>query len=336
MKAATVNNGKIAISEVDAPSIKFNEKGAIIKIIGCGLCGSDIVKFKNGMPNGTVLGHEIVGEIVEINTDTDFKRGDKIVMGHHVPCMKCKYCLGGNYSMCRHFKQTNIIPGGFSEYIFASEEHLKNTVFAINDGIEEITASFMEPLGCCIRSIKRANLNENSTVAVIGLGSIGLIMGQALKAYSHTVIGCDLLDDRLAIAQKVHFDKVINSKNADEAESRIRNLTAGLGVDAVFMTSGAYQTIPSALKIVRDGGKIVVFSSVKSLNGYANNEIYYRELTVLGSYSPSPEDLKDSLEMLKSKKVLVNNFSVVYNLESIEKAFEDTINNRILKAYIQI
>ena len=103
------------------------------------------------------------------------------------------------------------------------------------------------------------------------------------------------------------------------------------------MTSGSDGAITTALKYVRNGGKILVFSSTpKDESAYPNNEIYYKELTILGSYSPSPNDLKDSLELLRLGKVNVKNLSTVYALENIQKAFEDTISNKILKAYIQI
>ena len=109
-----------------------------------------------------------------------------------------------------------------------------------------------------------------------------------------------------------------------------------LDVDAVFMTSGADVTIELALKMVRDGGKIVVFASTPKNFGYANNEIYYRELTVMGSYSPAPIDLKDSIELLSNGKVKVNGLSTIYDFEDVEQAFCDTIDNKILKAYIKI
>ncbi len=336
MRAAVVENNTIKIKELPKPEFAQGQKGAIIKVSGCGLCGSDIVKFKEHVKDGTVLGHEIVGEIVEINSDTDFSIGDKIAMGHHVPCFECVYCKNENYSMCRHFKETNIVPGGFSEYIYASEEHLENTVFKVPTGMDEITASFLEPLACCIRAVKRANLNDGSTSLVVGLGSIGLLMGQAIRAYNQRVIGCDLISERVALASQLNFDKTIISDNIEKAVAEIKDFTDGYGVDAVFMTSGAYQTIPFALQAVRDGGKIVVFSSVPSMNGYSNNEIYYRELTVLGSYSPTPQDLADSMEMLKNNKVIVKNFSHVYNLNQIELAINDTTQSKILKAYIKV
>lgn len=323
MKIATVKEDKIVIQEAPRPELK--DFGAIIKTSGCGLCGSDIVKFQHKLvKDGTVLGHEVVGKIIEINSKTDFKFGDKIISSHHIPCFKCNYCKNENYSMCEHFKKTNITPGGFSEYIFLSEEHLENVAHKIPENLTEVEASFYEPLGCCVRAIKRAELKPNSKVLVVGLGSIGILMGQGLKAYGHEVFGCDIIDERINIANGLG----LQAYNSNELEK--------LNVDAVFMTSGADVTIELALKQVRDGGKIVVFASTPKNFGYANNEIYYRELTVMGSYSPAPIDLKDSLELLKSGKVNVKNLSTIYEFEEIENAFHDTINNAILKAYIKV
>lgn len=323
MQAAIVKDDSIIIEEISKPLL--SGLGALVKTLGCGLCGSDIVKFRQKLvKNGTVLGHEIVGEIVEINSSTDFKIGDKIVSSHHIPCFDCLYCKNENYSMCEHFKETNIIPGGFSEYIYLSEEHLKNVAYKIPDNLSEEEASFYEPLGCCIRAIKRAELKRDSKVLVVGLGSIGILMGQALKAYGHQVFGCDILQERIDLGNKCGLKALHSSESGN------------LDVDAVFMTSGADVTIDLALKTVRDGGKIIVFASTPKNFGYANNEIYYRELTVMGSYSPSPADLRDSIELLSSGKVKVKNISTIYNLCDIEQAFRDTISNTILKAYIKI
>ena len=323
MKIASIKDNKIVMKE--APKPVLEGLGAIIKTFGCGLCGSDIVKFRHNLAkDGTVLGHEIVGEIIEINSKTDFKVGDKIVSAHHIPCFECSYCKNGNVSMCEHFKETNIKPGGFSEYIYLSEEHLQNIAYKIPENLTEVEASFYEPLGCCIRAIKRAELKEDSRVLVIGLGSIGILMGQGLKAYGHEVFGCDIIQERIDLANGLG----IKASNSMKMEN--------LDVDAVFMTSGADVTIDLALKMVRDGGKIMVFASTPKNFGYANNEIYYRELTVMGSYSPAPIDLKDSIELLATGKVNVENLSTIYSFADIEKAFCDTIDNTILKAYIKI
>ena len=105
MKASIyIKPDRLAIADLEKPVV--TKEGAIIKVHGCGLCGSDIVKFKQGLiPTGTVLGHEIVGQIDEINIqNSKFKVGDRVVAGHHVPCYKCDYCKNESYYMCKGFK----------------------------------------------------------------------------------------------------------------------------------------------------------------------------------------------------------------------------------------
>lgn len=333
MKTAQVKDGNIIIKEVD--DIKLNGRtGAIVRVLGCGLCGSDIVKFKEKIvSDGAVLGHEIVAKIEYINSNTNFKVGDKIVSSHHIPCGECIYCKHGNVSMCEHFKSTNIYPGGFSEFVYLSEEHLKNVAYKIPDSITDEEISFYEPLGCCIRAIKRCNLLKGDKILVIGLGSIGLLMGEGIKAKGYKVYGCDLIPERIKLGNKLGIES-FNSRNLEEFNNILQEKSEG--IDAVFMTSGADKALEVALKVVRKGGKILVFSSTPNNFGYPNNEIYYKELTVLGSYSPSPADLKESFELLISKKVNMKNLTTVYSLEQIQQAFNDTMSNKILKAYIKI
>ena len=326
MKIAVIDNEKIIVKNVE--DIRLNSrKGAIVKVLGCGLCGSDIVKFVHKISkDGTVLGHEIVAEIVDIDSDTDFKIGDEIVTSHHIPCGECVYCKHGNVSMCEHFKSTNIRPGGFSEYVYLSEEHLKNVGHKKPENLSDIEASFYEPLGCIVRAVKRANLLKDDKALVVGLGSIGILTAQALKAYGYDVLGCDLLKERIDLLKSFGIEAC-----------DVRELGDDYKADGIFMTSGADKAIGTALKYVRNGGKILVFSSTPSdLSAYPNNEIYYRELTVMGSYSPAPVDLKDSLALLKEGKVKVKGISTVYNLDDIQKAFDDTMANKIMKAYIKV
>lgn len=326
MKIAVIDNDKIITKQVEDEKLN-GRKGAIVKVLGCGLCGSDIVKFVHKISkNGTVLGHEIVAQIVDINSDTDFKIGDEIVTSHHIPCRECVYCKHGNVSMCKHFKATNIRPGGFSEFVYLSEEHLKNVAHLKPENLTDIEASFYEPLGCIVRAVKRANLLKGDEVLVVGLGSIGILTAQALKAYGAKVTGCDLIPERIEILKSFGIDAI-----------DVRDLSEEYKADAIYMTSGADKAIDTALKYVRNGGKIVVFSSTPhDETSYPNNEIYYRELTVMGSYSPSPADLRDSLELLKTGKVKVNGLSTEYKLDDIEQAFEDTMANKIMKAYIVV
>ena len=333
MKTAQVEQDKIVVKEVE--NIKLDgRKGAIVRVLGCGLCGSDIVKFRERIvKDGAVLGHEIVAVIHEIDSDTKFKQGDKIVTSHHIPCGECIYCKHGNVSMCEHFKSTNIRPGGFSELVYVSEEHLKNVAHVVPNDMTDEEISFYEPLGCCVRAIKRCGLISGDKVLIVGLGSIGLLMGEGIKAMGYKVYGCDLIEDRISLANSMGIE-AYNSRDLENFNKILQEKSGG--IDSVFMTSGADKALDVALKVVRKGGKILVFSSTPHNTGYPNNEIYYKELTVLGSYSPSPNDLKDSFDLLISHKVNVKGLTTVYPIEKIQQAFDDTISNKIFKAYIKI
>ncbi|MDD3420036.1 MAG: zinc-binding dehydrogenase, partial [Candidatus Gastranaerophilales bacterium] len=223
------------------------------------------------------------------------------------------------------------------EYLKISEAHLKNTVCKV-ENIDDIAASFTEPLSCCIRAVKRGNVQKGDSVLIIGLGSIGILMGQAAKAYGAKVIGCDILQDRISLAKKYGFDETILYQSNDTTSELLKKkMKTPTGVDKVILTAGNDSSVDFALKSIRDGGEIVVFASIKSNDkGFANNDIYYRELSIIASYSPSPEDIKESFDLLKSGKIKVENLSEVYPLESLNQALSDFTSNKILKAYITI
>ena len=326
MKSAKLIDGKVQIINLDKPIL--DTKGAIIKVIGCGLCGSDLVKIKHATKENEkniILGHEVVGIIEEINSISDFKKGDIVALGHHYPCFSCEYCKNQSYSMCRTFKNSNIFPSGFSEFIKVDENHLKYTVYKMNDELKNDEKAFLEPLSCCIRAVRRAGFeinkdNSEFSALTIGLGSIGLLMLKSLKAFGVQAFGFDISSDRMKTSKDNGFLFDENKK-----------------YDTVFLTAGNSKAIETALKYVIDGGKIIVFSSVEDdLKGFTNNEIYYRELSIISSYSPSPYDIELSAKFLNTNIVNVKGLSSHYTLDNLAKAIDDSFNNKIFKAYIEI
>ncbi len=323
MKSAKLINGKVEIIDVEKP--KLEGFGAIIKVLGCGLCGSDLVKIKHKAKN-VVLGHEVVGQIVEINAvDSSFKIGDIVALGHHYPCFNCEFCKNKSYSMCATFKKSNIFPAGFSQFIKVDENHLKYTVYKMNETLSYDEMVFLEPLSCCIRAVRRAGFsygedNTKFSALVVGLGSIGLLMAKALRAFKVSVYGFDISKERSEFALKHGFTFEKDKK-----------------YDVVFLTAGSAKAIETALENVIDGGKIVVFSSVEDdFKGFSNNVIYYRELSIIASYSPSPKDIKLSSELLNLRQVTVSNLSTHYKLDNLADAVDDSFNNKIFKAYIEL
>src|SRR5262245_15800757 len=136
MRAAVYHpNQQIKIEEIPIPKIGPGE--ILLKVRACGVCGTDVLKVTRALPKKpVVLGHELVGEAVEVGTGiTQFKKGDRIVVAHHVPCRDCHYCRHGQHSMCRHFKETNLDPGGFAEYLRIPAEHVQQTTFRVSPEI---------------------------------------------------------------------------------------------------------------------------------------------------------------------------------------------------------
>lgn len=325
MKCAKIIDSKIEIVDVFKPVLTTN--GAIIKVLGCGLCGSDIVKFKHSTKENEdkiVLGHEVVGIIEEINCNVrDFKKGDVVALAHHYPCLdkiQCEYCKNESYSMCKTFKTSNIFPAGFAEFIKVDENHLKYTVYKMNPDLKNDEKAFLEPLSCCLRAIRRAGFkygedNSNYSALVVGLGSIGYLMTKGLEAFKVDTYGFDVSLERAKRAKYIENKKY----------------------DVVFLTAGADGAIKTALDKVIDGGKIIVFSSVKDdLTAFTNNEIYYRELSIISSYSPSMDDIKLSSELLNNKIVNVSNLSTYYSLDNLSRAIDDSIKGNVFKAYIEL
>ena len=318
MKACVYNPNKkdegfLELVELETPYAQANT--AIVKVSGVGVCGSDLLKLDRALvKENTVLGHELVGTIDEISDDLSkkygLKKGDRIVSSHHVPCLECKYCLNQQESLCQKFKTTNFKPGAFCEYLELSEDHLKYTVQKVPEHLSDIEASFTEPLACCIKAIERSGIKnyqgKEAKVLVLGLGSIGLLIGQLVKHYKPELelTGCDLLDDRLALAKELGFD--LSQKSLEQK------------FDFIFLCAGADAGVDLATKHAENGASIVVFSSTKTNDlGFNNNDIYYKELTVMGSYSPNLSNLKEALELISQKKILVS--ELISHKTSLEK-----------------
>ena len=160
-------------------------------------------------------------------------------------------------------------------------------------------------------------------------------MGQAIKATGNKFYGCDLIPERAELAKEYGFEHTFATADEEKFLQEVKNQT-NIGFDTIFLTAGATKAVNLAMKSIRNGGTIVVFSSIKSSDGFSNNEIYYREITVLGSYSPSPMDLDDAMYLIQSKRVKVSGISTEYPLEKLNNAIIDTLSNRIMKAYIKL
>ena len=311
----------------------------VVGVRACGLCGSDLAKmFQQKLSAPTVLGHEIAGEVVRVGASVSpFQVGDRVVVAHHVPCYGCHYCRHGSYSMCRSFKQSNLIPGGFAEEVLVPAEHVKLTTLRLPDQVSFEAGSFTEPLACCLRSLQRWHLQPGDVVLVVGLGPMGLLMAQLVQASRGLVLGLDLDEPRLAFAQRLGVDAVCPAVDVEQVTRLVNALTQGRGCDVVVLTAGHGGTVQDACQWVRDGGTITLFGNLV-LQHPAEldpNMLYYREITIQGSYSPSPRELVHALHLIASHAVKVD-MLITHRLplEELPQAVELARTRRAVKAII--
>ena len=297
MKAILARDGRAALTEVPIPDIGAGELLLAVEV--CGLCGTDVMKLDTRAP-GAILGHELCGVVERPGEGAPFKKGDRLVVSHHVPCLSCHYCRKGQESMCRQFKATNIEPGGFADFVRVPALHAKHASFLVPDGLDAVSASQTEPLACVLRNVKRIGAAPGDVIGIIGLGAIGQMTGQLLKLLGATPVGLDLDAERVK-----RFDRWGRSTSDAEAFARLgKELSDGRGFDAIIFSAGTPALVARCVAWLRDGGILNVFASFHPdpFMKLDLNQVYHRELSVLSSYSPALADLKEAFELIASKK----------------------------------
>jgi len=306
MKAALIR-GVNDVRVEDVPIPKIGRKEIIVKMMACGVCGTDIEKMRGELLTPPVLGHEAAGEIFEVGQDVvDLKVGERVLVHHHVPCYICHYCRHGSHTMCEEFQRSNIDPCGFAEYFRVPETNInRGAVLRVPDKISFEEATLVEPTACCIRSIMKWDIQIGDDVLVIGAGPIGLTQIQLLKLFGVSrVFSSDVLDFRLEAAKRIGADETINPRQENLVE-RIKETTEGRGADVVVVATGTTDAIVQALRSVRRGGTVNLFGAPHrgtSLS-YDISEIFIREVSIIPSYSTTELETNMALKLLVSGRI---------------------------------
>ncbi len=332
MKALISQNHQTRVQEVPQPTL--NEGDLLLQVMACGICFSDVHKIRlQPLKKPVVLGHEVAGRVVE-SKSSKFRTGDRVVVAHHVPCLRCHYCRHGNISMCAQFKRTNLDPGGFAELVRVPAEHVESVAFLIPDSLTDGEASFMEPLGCCVRAVKRAGLLASDVVVLVGLGSIGLLLLQLIQHAGADCIGLDLDRTRREMAETLGAKATFAGSEPGFKES-LAVATKGRGADAVFFTAGNPSLVSTALSWLSAGGTCLAFASFHPASDVTLdwNQLYYREINLVTSYSASPDSLAEALKLLTDGSVRVASMTGhTFPLERFSEALAALESRAILKA----
>lgn len=309
MKAAVIRGANdVRVENVPIP--KIGRKEILVKMMACGVCGTDIEKIRGEFITPPVLGHEAAGEIFEVGENAaDLKVGERVLVHHHVPCYVCHYCRHGSHTMCEEFQRSNIDPCGFAEYFRVPETNVnRGAVLRLPDTISFEEATLVEPTACCIRSMRKYDIQIGDDALVIGAGPTGLTHIQLLKLFgAGRVFSSDVLNFRLEAAKRFGADETINPRQENLAE-RIRGMTEGRGVDVVVVATGATEAIVQALRSVRRGGTVSLFGAPHrgALLSYDVSDIFIREISIIPSYSTTELETNMALRLLVSKRIDLN------------------------------
>jgi L-iditol 2-dehydrogenase len=283
MAAIFEGEGKLTLKDVPVPQITRPDQ-VKLKVEAVGICGTDVHIVAvppgyNATP-GTILGHEYVGKVVEAgDAVTNVKVGDRVVVNPNDYCGTCTYCQIHLPNLCENIGAIGIdVDGAFAEYnVVASKLTL-----IMDDSVPVEHGAFAEMLADVVNGTNKVCLQPGETVVVIGAGPIGQLYAQMFKAAgAGKVIIADLSKYRLNYSRKMGFDLVVDPSKEDIEEFVLDN--TGIGADVVVDAAGS--SVADAIKVVRKGGKVVLFGvNTQSTASFPQSQLTFKEMTVYGAW----------------------------------------------------
>jgi L-iditol 2-dehydrogenase len=315
---------KVAVRDVPVPNLATGD--ILVRMEASGICGTDLEKIEGQLGPGGILGHEVTGTIEKVASDfTAFKKGDRVVAHHHVPCYRCQDCSRGDFTLCEDFKRSNIDPCGFAEYFRVPQYNVeRGAVIPLPSELSFEEGAMIEPSACCIRAIRRAQVQAKENVLVVGLGPTGLTQIQILR---HTttgkIIGSDIVDARLKLGKKLGADETVNALTGD-VPAHVKTIAKD-GVDLAIVSTGNEKALNQAFSSIRKGGRILLFGAPSQGALYQLNvsDLFSRQITMLSSYSCVEAEMEEAIQLVSEKTLdLKSLISDRFNLKDSERAME--------------
>jgi L-iditol 2-dehydrogenase len=318
MKAVEIQpDGSVSVVDREMPTIGPGD--ALLRPCAAGICGSDLLDWYVRRKAGTVVGHEIAGEIVEVGKSvTGFAAGDRVVPHHHAPCLACQQCLAGRYVHCAAWRSSRLDPGGMSEYVRIPADNLSRDTLKVPAHLSDEEAAWTEPLATVVKAMSRARLAAGQSILVIGLGSAGQLAVRLARARGAArIAGADRVRSRLDAAQRGGADELIDVSGQEPRGT----------FDVVFVCPGKSDVIQQAAARVAPGGTLLLFTMAppEETLALSSYELYFREISLVPSYSCGPTDTREALELLGFGKVPVadlvtHRFPIAHAAEAFARA----------------
>ncbi len=332
---AAVLYGKedVRLESVPVPAVGPGE--LLVRVRAALTCGTDVKVFRRGyhakmLVPPTLFGHEFSGDIAALGENVDsFRVGDRIVAANSAPCDQCFFCRHGQPNLCEDLIFNN---GAYSEYIRIPRRIVEKNTYRIPTDLGYADAALAEPLACALRGLDEAYVQTGDTVAVMGLGPIGLMFVRLAKyAYGARVIAMARRLEQVDRAMMLGADEGVLMGEPDALVTEVKGATGGRGADVVIEAIGQPYAWQLATKLVRKGGIINFFGGCPSGTKVELDTtlLHYSEITCKASFHHTPGHIRRSLGLIAEGKVKANHLVThEASLTALPAVLDELANHR--------
>lgn len=335
MKAIFIREpGKVSLEEVPIP--ERNENEALIRVVKCGVCGSDVTAYRGTNPTieyPILLGHEVSGIIEEIGENAKgLCVGDRVTVEPFTYCGSCYICRQGRYNDCPSLKTRGVqIPGTMTQFIV----HKVSQIYKIPDNMTDDQAALVEPLTIALHGVHRVQVKPGETTLVIGAGTIGILAALAAQIYGSRVVLADPVDERLELATSMGVENVFNNGKGD-LKGHIEKLTDNWGADTIIECSGVKAMIEGTVHLAAFGGRIVFVGWPKGNSDFSTFWVSRKELDLFGSRN-SKNCFPEAIDLISSGRIPAEKLiSAVVSMDEVESVITKLIgqSQKYVKAIV--
>ena len=259
----------------------------VIKVLYGGICGSDLRVYKGSVAYAQYpgrAGHEALGVVTAVGTDTSFAVGQKVVTFPNTFCGKCEFCRTGKTNLCQSKQSFGInAPGVFASEITVDHRFLT----PVPAGMPDKRAVLTEPFAVTVHALKKAQLQKGMSVAIVGCGTEGLLSTVFANYMGADITIIDVNPRKFPIAKKIG-----DVRTAGYAE------IAGETFDVVVEAAGVKQSIEQAMQLVKPGGTLVMVGITGEQVEFPVIHIVRNEITIYGSIIYTKDDFAETLKLL--------------------------------------
>jgi len=310
----------------------------LLKIKRIGICGTDLHAFEGTQPFFSyprILGHELAGEIVEMDDAPGFEIGEAVTFVPYFNCGKCVACRAGKPNCCTSIKVSGVhIDGGMTEYLSVPSYSLVH-----GDGLSFDELALVEPLAIGAHGVRRAGVQAGDMVLVVGAGPIGIGTMEFARIAGATVIALDINDSRLQFCRdKIGVTHTVNAITENVSE-RLNELTNGDMPTVIIDATGNLRAINTAFAYLAHGGTYVLIGLQKGEISFSHPEFHKREATLMSSRNATRLDFEHVISSMKKGLVEPTNYITHrVRFDEVMDEFESWLDpeNGVIKAMVSI